>query len=171
MVLVILSRTLNIRGNVVFNVKYLLDEIGIPYSKKDRVSRIINTINKMFDINLDNEVDINKLLFLSYNTEPSQYVVVSDREVNTILGYSKRVDKFNLFNTYITIKRFVNHKTGQAFPSINTIKNITNVVSNNTTANYISILEELGLLRCIRDNNHVVTQSGVRKRNNTYILC
>lgn len=141
--------------------------LNIPLNKKERRNNVIDCINKMLNCNIDYKMEIYQQLFIKYETPKGQYLIITDREVNTILGYNKRIDKYSLFNTYATIKRYINHETKTAFPSIKTIMDITNVVSNNTILKYIEILEELRLITCDR-SDFIVTSEGVKKANNTY---
>lgn len=169
LILAVLSRSYTIRKEVVFSLKYLFDTLGIPLNKKDRKDNIIKSINKMLGYGINYDTEIYKQLFIPYETPKSQYLIITDREVNTILNYNKRIDKYSLFNTYVTIKRYVNHETNTAFPSIRTIMDITNVVSNNTILKYIEILEELKMLKCER-SGFIITDDGIRKANNTYTI-
>lgn len=123
----------------------------------------------MFNTNINLDVDINQIITLPYEISKDQYLIIIDEEVDTILSYDKRVDKFSLFNTYVTIKRYVNYYTGTAYPSIRTIMDITNIISNNTILKYIKILEELKLIDCER-SDFIVNDDGVRKANNTYTI-
>lgn len=169
LILALLSRFYTIRHEVVFNFKYLFNSLKIPLNKKERKDKIIQCVCDMFNTNINLDVDINQIITLPYEISKDQYLIIIDEEVDTILSYDKRVDKFSLFNTYVTIKRYVNYYTGTAYPSIRTIMDITNIISNNTILKYIKILEELKLINCER-SDFIVSDDGVRKANNTYTI-
>lgn len=170
LVLAILSRSYTIRKEVVFSLKYLFDMLKVPLNKRDRRNSIIKCINRMLNCNIGYDTEVYKQLFIPYETPKSQYLIITDSEVDTILGYNKRIDKYSLFNTYVTIKRYVNHKTNTAFPSIGTIMDITNVVSNRTILRYIKILEELNMISCVRSDEYIIKDNEIRRPNNEYSI-
>lgn len=169
LILALLSRHFTIRNEVVFNLKYLFGMLSIPVNKQDRKNRVIQSINNIFEANIDLNTNINQIITLPYILSPNQYLIVKDSEVDTILSYNRRVDKYSLFNTYVAIKRHVNYYTGTAYPSIRTLMDITNVVSNNTTMKYIELLEHLRLIKCER-GGYIVTDESIRRPNNTYTI-
>ena len=169
LVLALLSRHYTIRHEIVFNFKYLFDNLSIKPNRKEQKNKIIQCVGNMFNTDIDFNININQIIALPYEISKDQYLIITDEEVDKILSYDKRVDKFSLFNTYVTIKRYVNYYTGTAYPSIKTIMDITNTISNNTILKYIKILEELKLIDCER-SNFIVNDDGVRKANNTYTI-
>lgn len=144
--------------------------LKIPLNKKERRDNVVRCINKMLDCNIEYDTEVYRQLFIPYDTPKSQYLIITDSEVDVILGYNKRIDRYSLFNTYAVIKRYVNHKTNTAFPSIRTIMDITNVVSNNTTLKYIKILEDLDMISCIRGDKYIIKDGEIKKPNNEYII-
>ena len=169
LVLALLSRHYTIRHEIVFNFKYLFDNLSIKPNRKEQKNKIIQCVGNMFNTDIDFNININQIIALPYEISKDQYLIITDEEVDKILSYDKRVDKFSLFNTYVTIKRYVNYYTGTAYPSIKTIMDITNTISNNTILKYIKILEELKLIDCER-SDFIVNDDGVRKANNTYTI-
>lgn len=167
LILALLSRFYTIRKEFVFSLKYLFKQLKIPLNKKDRRSPVIECINRMFESDIDSSQNIDDFILIPYVIEKSQYLIITDSEVDTILNCDKRIEKYSLFNTYVIIKRHINHETKTSYPSIRTIMDIANVVSNNTILRYVEILEDLGLITCDR-SDFIVTFSGVKKANNTY---
>lgn len=166
LILTLLSRHYSIRGQLVFNLKYIYDKIGVPLNKKDRKDRIVDCINSIFDTKVN--TNINEITTIPYIIEPGQYLILTDEEVDVILNYDKRVDKFNLFNTYIAIKRYLNYKTKTSYPPITMIMDLINVKSNNAIASYIEILEELKMIECTRSDKYIVCGSEIKRPNNEY---
>lgn len=167
MILAILSRVYSIRKEFVFSLRYLFGLLNIPLNKTDRRNKVVNSINSMLNTSLTSETNINDFIFIPYTVSPSQYLIITDLEVDTILKYDRPIDKYSLFNTYATIKRYVNHNTKTSFPSISRIMTITNIVSNNTVMRYVDILEELELIKCTK-GGYVIKEGKVRRSNNTY---
>ena len=168
MILTLLSRHYSIRKEFVFNIRYLYNKLSIPLNKKDRKDRVLKCVNKLFGTDFDSTTNINDILTVPYEIDRNQYLVITDNEVDVILNYKNRVDKFSLFNTYIAIKRYVNYSKGISYPSIKTLMFITNVISNNTIMNYIRILEDLNLIICTRKDEYIINNNGVKRPNNEY---
>ena len=161
LILALLLRNYSVRRKVNFNFKYLFDMLQIQSNRKSQKNKIIQCVGRMFSMQFDSDININEIFSLPYET-------VTDSEVDKILKCDKNLDKFNLFNTYVTIKRYVNKNTGTAYPAISQIMFNTNVASNNTTRKYIEILEELEMIICTRKDEYIVTNDGIRRPNNEY---
>lgn len=168
LVLALLSRHYSIRKEIVFNFKYLYNKLGIPLNKMDRRERIVHSVNGIFGTCFDPKTNINDILTIPYEIDKDQYLVIADSEVDAILSYRKRIDKYSLFNTYINIKRYINYQTGISYPSIKTLMSNTLTVSNNTILKYIKILEELGMITCNRKDEYIITDNGMKRPNNEY---
>lgn len=168
LILALASRHYTIRRKLVFNLKYLYDKLNIPLNSKNRKDNVINSINKMFDTDLDSKTNIGELINVDYQAKTKQFLLLKDEEVDKLLSFDGRVDKYNLFNTYVVIKRYVNKDTGLSFPPISKIMEITNVGSNNTIIKYINILIDLKMIECSRSSDYIVTNDGVKRPNNEY---
>ena len=168
LILALLSRHYTIRREFVFNMRYLYSKLKIPLGSKDRKDRIVECINRTLSTDIKTNANIDELLVVPYKTEKGYYLIVTDEEVDKILGYEKRINKFSLFNTYVVIKRYVNYNSQKSYPSINRIMTITNVASNNTTMKYIKILEDLGMIVCTRGDGYIVKDEKIRRSNNEY---
>lgn len=167
LILSLLSRNLSVRSELVFNFKYLFDMIDIPKQRIERKRKIIEVATKMFSLPTCN--DYNVLMNVEYRPMAHQYLILNDSEVDKILNVDvEGIDIYNLFNTYVVIKRFVNHKTDTSFPSIKKIMQVTNVSSNNSTINYIGILENLKMIECIRFDSYTNYEGETRRPNNEY---
>jgi len=169
LVLALILRRYNIRHEVSFNFKYLYDKLNIKPNRKEQKNKIIECINKIFKTNFSFDVDINQIIDLPYEIQKEQYLIVADDEVDTILNYNKSINKYNLFNVYVVIKRHINYYSETSYVPIKTIMDITNIKSNNSVVKHIKTLEELNLIGCER-GEYFATDEGIRKLNNTYTL-
>lgn len=167
-VLSLMLRHLTIRGEVIFTLRYLFENIGIPLNRKQNKISIIQTINNIFNTDYNIKTDINQVHRIKYSSPKDNYLVLYDKEVDCILSCNRRIDRVNLFNTYTIIKRFVNYKTGLSYPSIDTISHMTNIASNNSIRNYIEVLEEMNLISCTRGTSYIIGKNGLKRPNNTY---
>lgn len=168
LLLSLMSRDYNIRGELSFHFGELFEIIGVI--KRSSKDKLIQCVNSMFGANYDPFINTNRTIRLPYISPKSQYLILYDEEVDYILTCDKQIDKYNLFNTYATIKRYLNHETNTAYPTIERLMFITNVMSNNTIANYIDVLEDMQLIKCYRDDRYIINSYGIRRPNNTYEL-
>lgn len=165
LLLSLMSRNLTIRSELLIRLDEIFDNLKV--NKVNGKNDIAKCVSNMFNINAD-KLPTNKTIKLPYKTATSQYLMLYDEEVDYILTNKSRIDKYNLFNTYVAIKRYVNYKTNRSYPSIQQLMHITNVSSNNTIANYINILEDMELIRCYRDDKYIINSSGISRPNNSY---
>lgn len=168
LILALLLRNYSVRRKVNFNFKYLFDMLQIQSNRKSQKNKIIQCVGRIFNMQFDSDINVNQIFSLPYETVKSQFLIVTDTEVDKILKCDKNLNKFNLFNTYVTIKRYVNKNTGTAYPAISQIMFNTNVASNNTIRKYIKVLEELEMIICTRKDEYIVTNDGIRRPNNEY---
>lgn len=160
---------------VIFNMKYLYNSLGIGLNRKTQKDNIINALDNLVeygvfvgDSNFE-QVDINEIIKLDYQLVNKGFTVISDDEFDKIFKYNKqRIDKYNLFNTYLAIKKYADNDSRMSYPSIELLMSICNIGSNNTILKYIDILIEMGMIDCIRGEFYINKRSEVRKNNNMY---
>lgn len=170
LILALLSRNYTIRSEFVFQFRYLFEGMGITLNRKENKEKVIRCVNSIFNTDFDVRIDINKTIRLPYQSPKSNYLMLYDEEVDYLMSCKRKIDKINLFNTYVIIKRYIHHITGIAYPSIEGISYATNVASNNSILNYIEILEEMNLIKCYREDKYIVTKDGIKRPNNSYEL-
>lgn len=160
---------------VIFNMKYLYSSLGIRLNRKAQKDSIANTLNNLIeygvfsgDLDLE-QVDVNDIIRLDYQLVNKGFTVISDYEFDRIFKYdAQRIDKYNLFNIYLTIKKYANNENRMSYPSIELLMHICDIGSNNTVLKYISTLTEIGLISCMRGELYTNEYGKIRRGNNTY---
>lgn len=146
LILAILLKDITVRGNLSFNLNNLFYSLNIPLNKGDRKIKIINSINKMFKGSIPSNTSINKKIYIPYTIDMSNIISVQDESVDNILNYRDRVDKFDLFNTYLMIRKHLKHNSDLVGLTVKDLLYHTDIVSNNTMLKYLSILNEIELI-------------------------
>ena len=170
-VITILMHNMTNRNIVVFNLKWLYDNLGISinntYNKKE-IKNILNGfiedkififrkniyINSEKIITMDN-ININDLIFgeLIFNDDNNkEFTMITDEELLKIKEYSNNnsIDGYGLLSTCLYILSCINMNEevedfGLCYPSIHTLSDELNK-SENTILKYINILKELKIL-------------------------
>jgi len=166
LILSLLSRRYTIRCELTFSLHYLYNQLNIDGRNKVKKDDVIKCIEGMFCIKL--EKNINNLIDIPYQSPKQQYLILTDEEVDCILNYGGRADIYGLFNTYVSIKRYVNKDTKTSYPAIIQLMDILNISSNNTIIKYIKILEDLNMIKCNRSDQYILVNGKLKKPNNEY---
>lgn len=162
---------------MIFNMKYLYDNLGVKLNRKEQKDNITNSLESMIrhqvfstSHNLDiRQVNINDIIKLDYQLIDNGFTIVNDNVFDKIFQYDKqKVDKYSLFNTYLAIKKYADNDTQESYPSIEFLMHICNIRSNNTIHRYVNILTELGVIYCIKGDYYIDQYNDIRKSNNIY---
>lgn len=183
-IIALLSRKITLRykiydkikyHNILFYMRYLFDGLKIKNNNQNQKDNIVQSLKNLVDYGVFkgklNKTGINDHIELTCKLIKNNFTIITDREFDLIFEYNKqRIDNFNLFNTYLVIKKFSNNDTKESYPSIEYIMSICNISSNNSILKYINILIELKLINCERGIYYTNTYGEVKKSNNIYTI-
>ncbi len=162
---------------VIFNMKTLYDDLNIKSNRKLQKDSIILAIdnlivNGVFQCDTDlSKTNVYELIRLECQLVKNNFTMMTYKEFKPIFEYKKqRIDNFNLFNTYLVLKKYSNTKTKVCYPSIDNLKFTCNISSNATMSKYINILEELQLISCKRGQRYTDGKGDIKKSNNIYTI-
>lgn len=162
---------------VCFSMKYLYNHLNIQLNRKIQKDNVIKSLDQLIysgvfanDNGVDlKDIDVNCDFELSYRLVDKGFTMIYDYEFDEIFSYSaQRIDRYDLFNTYMVIKKYSDNDTKESYPSFDYMMSICNIGSYSTIAKYINILIELGLICCIRGKAYTDVYGEVKKSNNIY---
>lgn len=153
LILAILYRNITTRSHIVYNFKTLFDVLNIQLNRKTQKDAVINSMRKMFGNEIPSNINIDEIYNISYNSPNKDYTIIKDNDVNKIINYNRRVDKYNLFNTYAILNNHL--KTNEDISNL-TLKKLRHeimVAGSTTIPKYLSILSNLNIIKTDKYND------------------
>lgn len=176
LILSILLRNYTARGEIVFNINYLLDVLEVKKTNTNRINKIKHTLNslaatKVLDTGIDfMSIKNDDIVRVDYELAKEHFTIVYDFEVDAILNADTTVDKYAMFYLFVFIKYRLNVNTQVMYWSIKDMAREMNTKSNKTVLGYIDTLEKIGLIKVANVGTRVFADNSVKQANNIYTL-
>ena len=109
LILSILLRNYTARGEIVFNINYLLDVLEVKKTNTNRINKIKHTLNslaatKVLDTGIDfMSIKNDDIVRVDYELAKEHFTIVYDFEVDAILNADTTVDKYAMFYLFVFI--------------------------------------------------------------------
>lgn len=164
------------RQEILFSINKLVQYLNIKNTNTKARNNIIDVVKKFsekemfqYDINI-NKIKYTDLVTAKLTKPIESFIYLYDFEIEQIMNCKYKVNKDMLLTLFAYIKGSVNSETKVAYPPFETIRRYTNVKSDNTISQYISILKEIGLL--LYDNVGFIRYFNgvVKEANNIYVM-
>lgn len=175
-ILSILLKNYTNRGEIVFSINYLLDELNIAKTNTNRMNKVKQILNslakgKVFNTDIDfMEIKNDDIVRVDYDLVDKNFTIVHDFEVEEILNADTKVDMYAMFYLFVFIKYRLNTSTKVMFWSIKDMCKEMNTKSNKTVMGYIDVLEEIRLIKVGKVGTRVFLDGSTKKANNIYGL-
>ena len=176
LILSILLKNYTNRGEIVFSINYLLDELRIKRTNTNRINKVKQILNSLVKDNvLNTNIDFmsiknNDIVRVDYELVKDNFTIVYDFEVEEILNADTTIDKYAMFYLFVFIKYRLNTNTQVMYWSIKDMAKEMNTKSNKTVLGYIDMLEEIGLLKIGKVGMRVFADNTIKQANNIYTL-
>lgn len=176
LILALIQLNMSLRGECVFNVRWLLNQLKIQnnsYNSVNHVKKLILELQNEGYLKFNSKltrIDNSELLFASLSIEDN-FVQITDSELAAICSYDEKdIVVSDLFSLFANIKSRIDDK-GYCYPSFEVLKQDTGIKSDTTIVKYNSILrDELGLILIENIGNRVFTDGTIKKANNLYVI-
>ena len=176
LILSILLKNYTNRGEIVFSINYLLDELNIAKTNTNRMNKVKQILNslakdKVFSTNVDfMSIKNDDIVRVDYDLVDKNFTIVYDFEVEEILNADTTADKYAMFYLFVFVKYRLNTSTKVMFWSIKNMCKEINTKSNKTVMGYIDVLEEIRLIKVGKVGTRVFLDGSTKKANNIYGL-
>lgn len=145
-----LQRGITNRNELYFSIDNIAEYLHINSKNFKSRQNIINTINQFNEdglLKLNKVIDKHNTLIIASNLKQLEnFIILYDFEIDTIVSYKENIDNSKLLTTFLYIKSCINYSDKYCYPSIEKIRNITNINSDKSIIRYINILRDLGLI-------------------------
>lgn len=176
LIMSILLRNYTIRGEIVFSLNYLFNELNIKNTNTNRMNKVRQVLSLLAQDNILN-TDINfttikkdTVVRVDYDLTKKDFTIIYDFEVDTILNVNTRVNKYAMFYLFAFMKYRLNTNTKVMYWSIEDMSKAMNTKSNKTVIKYIKILEKIGLIKSDNVGMRVFKDNSIKQCNNVYTL-
>lgn len=164
-IMILLCQTKTLKNQSIFTLKYLMEQLGYETGnisrtqdkikkiliqlEKDGILRYYNTtLEKSVNNIKANKIGRNDLIFATDDIEPTEFVMLYDKDIKAIIDYSNnhKADLYKLLHMYTYICSCINNNKQDenyklCYMTLNTlIKEME--MSNNTILKYLDILDE-----------------------------
>lgn len=176
LILSILLKNYTNRGEIVFSINYLLDELNITKTNTNRMNKVKQILNslavaKVFSTDIDfMSVKNDDIVRVNYGLVDKNFTMVYDFEVEEVLNADTTIDKYAMFYLFVFIKYRLNTSTKVMYWSIKDMAREMNTKSNKTILNYTDVLEDIGLIKIGKVGTRVFADGSTKKANNIYGL-
>lgn len=176
LILAAMLKCYTVRGEIIFNLNYLLSELGIKINNTTRINKVRLILYSLASANIiKTDIDFmtvsnNTTIRFDYDMSVDDFTIVYDFEIDNILNFDCKVDKYSLFYLFVFIKCKINPASKVMYWSILDMANELNTKSNKTIINYIDVLKEIGLIKVDNVGMRVFTNGDVKNSNNIYTL-